>query len=799
MARRRSTRLALGAGALVALTGLTAATAAAAPPAAPASSPRATTAVTPAPAYSDVTVHDPSIVTSGDDVWVFGSHGASAHTRDLMNWTQHSIDLSQDADNPLFEDVYSELADTFEWAQTRTLWAADVIQLADGKYYMYYNACKGDSPRSALGVAVADAVDGPYEDLGIILKSGMWDEESENPGEIYDATVHPNTVDPDAFYDAEGNLWMVYGSYSGGIFILQMDPATGLPLPDQGYGKHLVGGNHARIEAPTIRYDKKTGYYYLFLSYGGLDATGGYEVRVARSTSPDGPYVDAKGTDMSTVMGAEGTLFDDASIQSAGVKIMDGYLFPREVGDPGEGAGTGYVSPGHTSWYDDPETGASYIVFHSRFPETGEMHEVRVQRMYMNANGWPVVAPQRYAGETDRKVKAREAVGTWEVVTFTDAITADTTTPRSLRLKENGRITGSLTGTWEKSGRNRATLRTGKGTFTGVFAPVWDPATEKWTVGLSVQSSTGRSIWGRQVDVLEGRAAVRAVVADLDLGDTSAVVADLDLPTDGTGATTIAWASSHPSIVSATGEVTRPVAGEADATVTLTATVANGAVSRQVTFTVVVKARPAAQQVGAWSFEGALGDNAGALAVPTVTGDRIDNTGGSVSYVEDGVAGRALHLDGTSGVRLPDGLLQGDTYSVSLWLRPDAFTQFTTAFFAASSGTEFLSVVPQGWNGQTMLWSNDNGTWYDGITGRLIPIGEWTHVAFTVDAGQVTLYVNGVDVGANAAFTDVLTSPTAAFALGVNWWDQPFRGDIDELAMWTSVLSPEDVATLAAS
>ncbi|WP_062521306.1 LamG-like jellyroll fold domain-containing protein [Demequina silvatica] len=797
MARRRSTRLALGAGALVALTGLTAATAAAAPPAASASSPQATATVKPAPEYADVTVHDPSIVTSGEDVWVFGSHGASAHTQDLLQWTQHSIDLSQDADNPLFEDVSTELAETFEWAQTSTLWAADVIQLADGRYYMYYNACKGDSPRSALGVAVADAVDGPYEDLGIILKSGMWDQESENPGEIYDATVHPNTVDPDAFYDAEGDLWMVYGSYSGGIFILQMDPETGLPLPDQGYGTHLVGGNHARIEAPTIRYDKRTGYYYLFLSYGGLDATGGYEVRVARSTSPDGPYVDAKGNDMSTVKGAEGTLFDDASIQSTGVKIMDGYLFPREVGDPGEGAGTGYVSPGHTSWYDDPSTGASYMVFHSRFPETGEMHEVRVQRMYMNANGWPVVAPQRYAGETNRWVRAREVVGDWEVVRFTDAITAATTEPLDVTLNANGRVTGDLKGTWVKTGPKKATLTTPKGTFTGVFAPVWDPATEEWTVGLTVQSKRGLSMWGRQVDVLTGKAAVRAVVADLDLGDTSAVVADLDLPTAGTGGTTITWRSSRPAVVSTAGDVTRPVAGEDDATVTLTATVTNGAASQKVAFTVVVKARPAAQQVGAWSFEGALADNAGALAVPTVTGNRIDNTGGTVSYVEDGVAGQALHLDGTSGVRLPDGLLQGDTYSVSMWLRPAAFTQFTTAFFAASSGTEFLSVVPQGWNGETMLWSNDNGTWYDGVTGRLIPAGEWTHVAFTVDAGQVTLYVDGTDVGASSAFTDVLTSPSAAFALGVNWWDTPFNGDIDELAMWTSALSAEDVAALA--
>ncbi len=134
-----------------------------------------------------------------------------------------------------------------------------------------------------MGVAVADKVDGPYKDLGIILKSGMWDQPSED-GTIYDARVHPNVVDPDTFYDAEGKLWMVYGSYSGGIFILEMDESTGKPVAGQGYGKKLLGGNHSRIEGPYMYYSPQTKYYYLFLSYGGLDATGGYNMRVARST-----------------------------------------------------------------------------------------------------------------------------------------------------------------------------------------------------------------------------------------------------------------------------------------------------------------------------------------------------------------------------------------------------------------------------------------------------------------------------------------------------------------------------------
>ncbi|MDN4476708.1 glycoside hydrolase family 43 protein [Demequina sp. SYSU T00192] len=449
----------------------------------------------PAPTFDEVTVHDPSVVTAGDDVWVFGSHAASAHTTDLMSWTQNSMSVGDADAAGLFDDIRAELAETFAWAQSDTLWAADVVELPDGRYAMYYNACEGSSARSALGLAIADSVEGPYVNQQILLRSGMWDEESENAGEVYDATVHPNTVDPDAFYDEDGDLWMVYGSYSGGIFILEMDEETGLPVEGQGYGEHLVGGNHSRIEAPSIRYDEETGYYYLFLSFGGLDASGGYEVRVARSESPDGPYVDAEGNAMADVAGAPGTVFDDASIEPYGVKLVGGFEW---ADGPGMGGDQGYVSPGHNSWYDDPETGESFLVFHSRFASTGEIHEVRVHQMYMNAEGWPVLAPARYAGEGLAAVSADDAAGTYQVVLFDKVISPFVPTSVAATLEADGTVSGGLEGTWELGDDAAVTVTTAAATFSGVVAPVWNPTAAAWTWGLTVVSEGGVPLWGRQ-------------------------------------------------------------------------------------------------------------------------------------------------------------------------------------------------------------------------------------------------------------------------------------------------------------
>ena len=86
----------------------------------------------------------------------------------------------------------------------------------------------------------------------------------------------------------------------------------------------------------------------MFLSFGGLDAAGGYNIRVARSKSPDGPYYDAEGNDMTNVKAdASLPLFDDKSIEPYGVKLMGNFLFDRKIGEQGTGIGTGYVSPGH--------------------------------------------------------------------------------------------------------------------------------------------------------------------------------------------------------------------------------------------------------------------------------------------------------------------------------------------------------------------------------------------------------------------------------------------------------------------
>jgi arabinan endo-1,5-alpha-L-arabinosidase len=481
-----------------------------------------------APGFTDVTVHDPSVIEVDSAYYVFGSHLAAARTVDFRHWQLVADGVT--ANNPLFDNVVVELEEIFDWSGAVGLWANDVIQLEDGRFYMYPNLSQSDAPRASLALAIADDIEGPYAYQGIFLQSGMWDQISEDGVNIYDPQIHPNTIDPDAFFDHEDTFWMVYGSYSGGIFILEMDPQTGLPYPGQGYGKHLMGGNHSRIEGPYILYSPDSGYYYLFVTFGGLAANGGYNMRVARSVKPDGPYHDAMGVDMATVKSnPELPLFDDASIEPYGQKLMGNYRWVRQASEPGSGTGIGYVSPGHNSAIYDANSGRYFIIFHTRFPETGEFHEVRVHEMFINEDGWPVIAPHRFVpyrfvpyrdlpyragswppfNERCRQkascwnletIGLAETPGPYKLINHGKEITADIKTSEVVTLIGNGTITGAYNGQWQRSRGNYITVELdGVGRFRGVLSRGWNETSQTFVVSFSAQSDEGLSIWGSKL------------------------------------------------------------------------------------------------------------------------------------------------------------------------------------------------------------------------------------------------------------------------------------------------------------
>ena len=277
-------------------------------------------------------------------------------------------------------------------------------------------------------------------------------------------------------------------------------PSTGLPLDSSDYGTKLLGGSHLRIEAPYVVYNPDTGYYYLFLSFGGLDSDGGYNVRVVRSENPDGPYYDPMGQDMTGCKGPSGSTFSDATAANYGAKLMGGYRFQWQEGELGEDR-QGYLSPGHNSCLYDGESGKYFMIHHTRFEKRGEAHEVRVRQMFFNADGWPVLAPYRYAGETAGPVSAEEIPGTYKLIQHGRDINAEAHLSVNITLSKDGKIScaedADLSGIWTLTGDNQAELTIGSRTYTGLFLVQWDEDGKKNVMTFTaLDDETGMCVWG---------------------------------------------------------------------------------------------------------------------------------------------------------------------------------------------------------------------------------------------------------------------------------------------------------------
>ena len=709
-------------------------------------------------------------------------------------------------------DLATQIAEGIAWTGGHVgSWASDIIRLADGRYYFYYNHCATaddglcDAPRSYLGVAVADDIEGPYEDLGIFLYSGQTDAELANGygvGTIasFDGNVHPNVIDPDVFHDKDGGLWMTYGSYSGGIFILEMNEATGKPLPDQGYGTHLTGGSFSAIEGSAVLYSPESDYYYLFVSYGGFESGDGYNIRVARSRSPDGPYLDAAGNDIAAAAGG----WED--IEPYGAKLMGSFEFVSDVGNPAPSRG--YVSPGHNSAYYDEATGRHLLITHTRFPNRGEEHAIRVHEMFLNADDWLVASPQRFAPLAgENQVGLQDVPGTWRFIDHARDINREVHRSRYLTLNADRSITGDVTGTYLLSTTGGKTINLtldDLGSFRGVLAWQWDEGRQALAPVFTALSAEGRSVWGVKLEDLPPTEVVAAVADALTVPE-SASGGSLALPAVGTHGANIAWTSDNPGVIKADGTVIRPNVGAGDQAVGLTATVTLDGEQATRTWFVQVPQRHPFNRLAQWDFENDLAESLGRFAAAEATGDRIWKTGtGTASYAA-GHDGQAVVLDGTNGVRLPDGLIGNYEYSVSFWANPAALTAFTTAFFGAvneqqpeggdPSSVNWISVVPQGWDGNTMFWSGSE-PWFDGVTGQLIPAMAWSHLGISVNRGLVKVFINGEERFSAGNLTDMFTGNEGHFALGVNYWDIPFNGMIDELKIYDAALTAGEIRAL---
>lgn len=495
-------------------------------------------------------------------------------------------------------------------------WAPDIIYNKTMKKWCMYMSLNGDKWCSSIVCFTSDNIEGPFVYQGPVVFSGFQGTYAHNSYVAADDWKHtdfeiatgetslptrykvggtwgdywPNCIDPCVFYDDNDNLWMSYGSWSGGIFMIKLDKTNGLRdytytfpyevngktatpgaaskncTSDPYFGKKIAGGYYVSGEASYIQ--KIGNYYFLFMSYGGLDSKGGYQMRIFRSENPTGPFVDCNGT--SAIFNSYKMNYSATTNDNRGVLLFGGYKWDAMSGAE--------IAQGHNSAFVD-DKGRAFVVYHTRFSNAGEGHQVRVHQLFLNDEGWLMAAPFEFDGETttDNAIASRASITDAEIVgdyQFMRHQYGQNTAvkayemPVNITLNADGTVSGAEKGTWKRTaGTDFIHLTINDVVYRGVLMKQTIDYTDIPAIAISaLSSSSGSKVMGQhtytaQQEVwavkAEAKAAIKYTIDKLSLpfNDGATLNEAPELPLAGMMGANISWTSSDPSILTDDGKV----------------------------------------------------------------------------------------------------------------------------------------------------------------------------------------------------------------------------------------------------
>src|SRR6185312_8698765 len=226
----------------------------------------------------EVHMHDPSTVVRCDGRYYVFSTGRGIpifSSNDGWTWERSG---------KVFDQVPESVHAVVPLNKDALVWAPDIIH-HNGEYYLYYSISSWGSNVSAVGLMTNPTLnqkDARYRwtDRGLVVNSVK----GENL----------NAIDPGVMEAPDHTLWLTYGSYIGNVQLVQLDPKTGLRIAKDSPTYILS----SESEASDIIYHD--GFYYLFVNRGSCcrkkDST--YNIRMGRSKTVTGPYLDPWGEDM---------------------------------------------------------------------------------------------------------------------------------------------------------------------------------------------------------------------------------------------------------------------------------------------------------------------------------------------------------------------------------------------------------------------------------------------------------------------------------------------------------------------
>lgn len=207
----------------------------------------------------------------------------------------------------------------------------------------------------------------------------------------------------------------------------------------------------------------------------------------------------------------------------------------------------------------------------------------------------------------------------------------------------------------------------------------------------------------------------------------------------------------------------------------------------------------AQQLVTHYTFEGNANDQVG-----TRNAELFGGSSGVPGYATGFGGGQAIDLDGADDyVKMPVGTANHQDITIATWVYWDGGSNWQRIFDFGSDIEKTLYMTPSNGSGMevgftTTRWGNFYGDAAYRLTGPSMPVGTWTHVAFTLNGDTMTLYVNGVPV--DSEFNDLIDPLHGQpfCYLGRSMWnaDPYFNGRIDDFRIYNYGLTGDEVYSL---
>ena len=302
-------------------------------------------------------------------------------------------------------------------------------------------------------------------------------------------------------------------------------------------------------------------------------------MRIFRSENPDGPYVDCYGT--SALFKSYKMNYSSTTADNRGVLLFGGYQWDAMSGAE--------IAQGHNSAFVDKQN-RSFVVYHTRFSNGGEGHQVRVHQLFLNDEGWLMAAPFEFDGETitDEAIASKASIADADIAgdyQFMRHQYGQNTkakafeTPVNITLNADGTITGAETGTWKRTaGTDYIHLTINNVVYRGVLVKQTVDYTNIPAIAISALSSSSGSltmgqnnftyqqeVWAVKADA---KAAIKYTLSKMTLpfSDGATLNAAPSLPAQGKMGAKISWKSSDTSILTDDGKVK----GKGKVTMTMT-------------------------------------------------------------------------------------------------------------------------------------------------------------------------------------------------------------------------------------